>query len=123
MGERILFVEDEFQSRSVFCDWVRTEGYKVTEARDGAEAVELLETERFDLVISDLVLPKLHGLNLVDWIRSKWPQMPLVVISGYLAEDAGKIILEGYAEFIQKPIKPEILLATVQRLLSIVKSN
>jgi two-component system response regulator YesN len=90
----------------------------LVEAEDGREALRLVNNWSFELVILDLVLPNLNGLNLVDLIRARWPKMPIIVISGYLSESAGKIILEGCAEFIQKPIQPKILVAAVQRLLS-----
>ena len=116
MIQNILFVEDDFQNRFVYSELLRKRGYLVSEAKDGVEAVELLEKQIFDIVISDLVLPKLHGLNLVYEIRARWPTLPIIVISGYLPDSDGKIILAGAAEFIQKPIKPETLFATIQGL-------
>jgi CheY-like chemotaxis protein len=116
MIQNILFVEDDSQNRVVYSNLLRNRGYQVAEANDGVEAVELLEKQVFDVVISDLVLPKLHGLNLVYEIRSRWPDVPIIVISGYLPDSEGKVILEGSAEFIQKPIKPEILFATLESL-------
>ena len=107
----ILFVEDDSLSRRAFAQILRAEGYQVAEAENGAEALEILTTgaevlnnEAFDLVIADLVLPGLHGVNLVHQIRARWPKMPIIVISGYLSDGPGKVILEGFAEFIQKPI-------------------
>jgi two-component system response regulator FlrC len=121
----ILLVEDDSLSRRAFAQILRAEGYQVAEAQNGAEALEVLTAaaevltseEAFDLVIADLVLPKLHGLNLVHQIRAKWPKMPIIVISGYLADVSGKVILEGFAEFIQKPIDPAVLIAAVRRLI------
>ena len=76
MIQKILFVEDDSQNRLVYSELLRKRGYLVSEAKDGAEAVELLEKQIFDIVISDLVLPKLHGLNLVYEIRARWPTLP-----------------------------------------------
>src|SRR5438094_8912206 len=118
----ILFVEDDALSRHAYSELLRTRGYQVAEAQDGAEALKLLAEGAFDLVIVDLVLPKVHGLELVDQIHSEAPDMPIIVISGYLSDSAGKIILEGSAEFIPKPIDPKILTATIQRLLPAKKS-
>ena len=120
----ILFVEDESLSRRAFAQILRAKGYQVAEAQNGVEALEILTTgtevltkKAFDLVITDLVLPGLHGVNLIHQIRARWPKMPIIVISGYLSETTGKVILEGFAEFIQKPIDPAALIATVRRLL------
>ena len=120
----ILFVEDESLSRRAFAQILQNKGYQVAEAQNGVEALEILTTgtevltkKAFDLVITDLVLPGLHGVNLIHQIRARWPKMPIIVISGYLCETPGKVILEGFAEFIQKPIDPAALIAAVRRLL------
>ncbi len=113
----ILLIEDDFLIRRAFARILQAEGYQVAEAENGVEALEILAKKAFDLVITDLVLPKLHGFDLVHQIRAKWPKMPIIVISGYLSNGAGKIILEGCAEFIQKPINPAALIAAVRRLL------
>jgi len=120
----ILFVEDESLSRRAFAQILRSKGYQVAEAQNGVEALEVLNTgtevltkKAFDLVITDLVLPGLHGVNLIHQIRAMWPNMPIIVTSGYLSDGPGKVILEGFAEFIQKPIDPAALIAAVRRLL------
>jgi DNA-binding NtrC family response regulator len=113
----ILLVEDEAVTRLAFGQLLRAHGHEVMEAGDGAQALALLNKLRFDLVITDLVVPNLNGLNLASFIRARWPKMPIILISGYLSENAGKIILEGLADFLQKPIRPSALVATVQRLL------
>jgi len=120
----ILLVEDESLSRRAFAQILRSEGYQVAEAQNGVEALEVLNTgtevltkKAFDLVITDLVLPGLHGVNLIHQIRARWPNMPIIVTSGYLSDGPGKVILEGFAEFIQKPIDPAALIAAVRRLL------
>ena len=120
----ILFVEDESLSRRAFAQILRSKGYQVAEAQNGVEALEVLNTgtevltkKAFDLVITDLVLPGLHGVNLIHQIRARWPNMPILVTSGYLSDGPGKVILEGFAEFIQKPVDPAALIAAVRRLL------
>jgi DNA-binding NtrC family response regulator len=113
----ILLVEDEAIVRHSFAQLLRSQGHEVMEAANGTEAVALLNKWRVDLVISDLVVPNLNGLNLISLIRARWPRMPIVLISGYLSQDAGNIILDGLADFLQKPIRPSALVATVRRLL------
>jgi YesN/AraC family two-component response regulator len=56
-------------------------------AGNGAEALELLAMQNFELVITDLVMPNLNGLNLIKTIRLKWPYMPLILMSGYLSKE------------------------------------
>lgn len=117
MAQNILVVEDDALTRTSLCQALQVGGYQVTEARDGSQAVELLDEQPFDLVVADFVLPKLHGFYLVDLIHSKWPQIPLLVISGYLSKNAAEVLLAGSAKFIAKPVDAEVLLSTVGRLL------
>lgn len=119
----ILLVDDETLLRRLFAKTLRAGGYQVAEAENGFQALEILTAgaeirgkRAFDLVISDLILPGLHGVNLIHQIRVEWPEMPILVISGFLSDTPGKVILEGFAEFIQKPVNPAALLAIVQRL-------
>jgi len=114
----ILLVEDEAASRYGFARLLRGQGYEVIEAGDGNEAVALLDGLAIDLVITDMELPKINGLHLVSLIQARRPGIPIVLMSGYLSERAGKIILDGSADFFQKPVRPSALVRTVQRLLT-----
>jgi CheY-like chemotaxis protein len=87
----ILLVEDEPITRNAFADMLRREGHLVIQAADGAQALSLLGKSHVDLVITDLVMPKLTGFDLVGQIRLKWPHVPILLISGYLSQDAGRM--------------------------------
>jgi DNA-binding NtrC family response regulator len=113
----ILLVEDEALARHAFAQILRVAGYAVMEAADGIEALAILDKRHVHLVISDILMPNLDGYTLLARIRTKWPNMPIVLTSGYLSEDAAKAMLHGSAEFIPKPIDPTALIATVRRLL------
>jgi two-component system, OmpR family, response regulator len=113
----ILLVEDEAITRNAFADALRMEGEEVIQAADGIQALSLLDKSHVDLVITDLVMPKLTGFDLVGQIRSKWPQIPILIISAHISQDAERIS-DGNAEFMYKPINPPDLIATVRRLLS-----
>jgi len=114
----ILLVEDEPITRNAFADALRMEGEEVIQAADGIQALSLLDKSHVDLVITELVMPKLTGFDLVGQIRSKWPHIPILIISAYISQDAEKIS-DGNAEFMYKPIDPPDLIATVRRLLPI----
>ena len=111
----ILLVEDEERAREVFARILRHAGYAVMEAADGLEALSLLEDLPCDLVVSDILMPKLNGYALVARIRAKWPNMPIILTSGYLSPDAAKAVLNGSVDFIPKPIDPIALIETVRR--------
>jgi DNA-binding NtrC family response regulator len=117
VATRILIVEDEIVIRKNLCAFLRKEGYEVTEARDGAHAVELLSTEPFDLLITDFVMPNLNGPELVEHVSSVFPNTPVILVSGYLPSKAAKENFAGRVEFLGKPIALEDLLSVVERLL------
>jgi CheY-like chemotaxis protein len=118
VAHKILVVEDEFLSRENLCKFLGGEGYIIREASTGAEALEKIAAESFDLVITDFVMPHIDGLRLIDLIHDRWPQLPVILITGYLSATAGHIILEGRAaEIITKPIKLDELLQAVKRVL------
>jgi CheY-like chemotaxis protein len=123
VAHKILIVEDEFLSRDNLCKFLGSEGYIIREASNGAEALEKLASESFDLVITDFVMPHVDGLRLIELVRDKWPQLPVILITGYLSANAGQIILAGRAaQIITKPINLEDLLTAVKRILDTVRS-
>jgi two-component system, OmpR family, response regulator len=113
----ILLVEDEAITRNALADTLRREGHEVIEAADGNKALALLQKSRFDLVITDVLIPNQSGFVLVARIRVTWPHMPILLISGQLSPEVGKLISKGDTQFIQKPIDPVELVAIVKRLL------
>jgi CheY-like chemotaxis protein len=115
---KILLVEDESITRASMADLLRSEGYEVAEAGDGAQGVELFETRHFDLVITDFVMPRLDGFKLIGRVHSVSPSTPVILISAYLSKDFGKTILQETAEFVRKPIEPAVLVAKVKDLLA-----
>jgi DNA-binding NtrC family response regulator len=114
----ILLVEDDAPNSRAVTLALKTAGYEVMSAGDGTEAMELLYKHDFELVITDLVMPQLNGLNLINAIRLKQPCMPVILMSGYLAKDAGKAIIDQAAAYLQKPVNPTALIMTVERMLS-----
>jgi len=117
MAANVLVVEDDRLNRNLICKVLRDEGHQIVEASDGAEALELLYAQRFDLVITDFVMPRLNGLKLVDQLHPLQPRLPIIFITGYLSAILGKAILDNVAEVIPKPFELNVLRSTVQRLL------
>jgi len=115
----ILLVEDDAISRMDFAQKLRAFDYKVMEAADGAEAIELLEkhSSSIELVITDMVLPKVHGFNLVMNIQARWPQVPVIMLSAYLSKERGEAIIGHSIDVLEKPVRPSALIAVVQRHL------
>ena len=123
MGEKILIVEDHHATRKNVSRFLQSQGYSVFEASDGLEALNRLNEDSVDIVISDFVLPKIHGLALVREIRSRWPAIGVIIMSAYLGQEAGKVILEREAEFVAKPLQLSHLAAKVNGVLLIKQMN
>lgn len=120
-GEHILLVEDDESARGLAVRVLNQNGYHVTVAADAEEAMELFNREngRFDLVFTDVVLPDLNGLELVEQLRQRCPQLKVLMVSGYMDEKARQpLIREKQIRFLQKPYMPDALLSTVHDVLS-----
>ena len=118
----ILFVDDDAASRDAFAQIIRLHGHEVMEAANATEALKILDSFPSELVITDFVMPDVSGFQLTAHIRQKWPDMPILLMSGYLSPEMADII-SGWSgvKFIPKPIDAPAFLAAVDRL--ICKSN
>jgi CheY-like chemotaxis protein len=118
--EKILLVEDEDAVRSVASRVLLNQGYSVIPARNGKEALQLLDdlSETIDLILTDVVMPDMGGLALAEELRSRWPELKLIFMSGYAEGDKlqpGIQHIEG--AFLQKPFSSESLLFKVREVL------
>lgn len=107
--KRILVVEDNEDLRALFRDALSAAGFDVTEAGDGLQALQRLHNDLPDLVVLDLRLPMLSGVDVHESIRSR--DVPIVVVSGS-PEDLGDRPVECV---LTKPVMPEQLVTTVRR--------
>ncbi len=116
--QRILVIDDEAIVR-VSCDRVLgPEGYDVELTSRGDEALRRLDAERFDLVLTDLKMPDMDGLEVLKKIKEKWPHIPVIIITGYgTISTAVQAIKLGAYEYIEKPFNPEDILSVVKRSL------
>jgi two-component system response regulator FlrC len=110
----ILLVDDEENYRELIARVLTKAGYEVLQAADGMGALSLLERSNVDLVISDILMPVLNGYALVARLREKWPDMPVILTTGFLSPDAAKSMMKGSVDFIPKPINAETLLDMVR---------
>jgi len=117
MAEKILIVEDEVIIRKNFCQVMRAEGYQVEEASSGIEALDLLEHQEFDMVISDLIMPQVGGFEVVARVRARSPQTPVILLTAYPLSESEIAALPGEVEILVKPTDLDALLSTVKRLL------
>jgi PAS domain S-box-containing protein len=103
-GKRVLLVEDERGAREGLQQVLTALGYEVVAAASGEEAVVLPTTPPFDALLTDLMLPGLHGVEVAAALRARWPQIQVVVMSGYAEDEAiRRGVFEGKLRFLQKP--------------------
>ncbi|MBE3097413.1 MAG: sigma-54-dependent Fis family transcriptional regulator [Planctomycetes bacterium] len=118
----ILIVDDEESMRDACRQVLTPEGFAVTEAASGDEAMEAMRRESFDLAILDLKMPRMDGLDILRWIRQESPGTAAVVITGYPSvESAVEAMKCGAADFLPKPFTPDVLRLTVRRTLREVR--
>lgn len=116
---KILVIEDEPLMLKALKFRLNKDGYEVAIAEDGKKALEILNEEEFDLIITDVMLPFNNGLEIVDFIKNKKKlSTPIVILSAVGAENA---VLDGFAigadDYITKPFSPTELSVRIKRLL------
>ena len=114
-AERLLLAEDEDSVRRVCQRVLSSAGYQVVAARNGEEALELAATGRFDLLLTDLVMPRLGGQQLATKLRERLPGLRVLFLSGYTEE--GPATDTPGAAFLRKPFTPAALSLAVRTLL------
>jgi DNA-binding NtrC family response regulator len=115
---RILIVDDEESTRELFAELLQRWGYEVDETADGHGALKIAAETHPDVIISDLVMPKLDGLALVRALREEQPDTPVVIITGKGTIDAAvEAVREGVFDFVEKPLDPARLKVILQRAL------
>lgn len=120
MRPRALVVEDENVTRNLLRQLLLNAGCDVDEATDGEQAIELLGTEKYGVILLDIVLPKLSGTDVMDFLREQDPEAleRVIVVTGLNVEEIRKLFpTVCYA--LGKPVIPTRLLASVQKCLSL----
>ena len=105
---QILIVDDNPHMSSLLSDILDFFDYKAMGARDGEEALKILIEESFDMVITDLRMPKMGGMDLLHNIKEKFPHMPVVIITGFGTDSSRSDAFAAQADgFLAKPFKVE----------------
>ena len=116
---RILIVEDDQDINHLLCRILRTEGYEVISAYSGSEGKLRLEQDIPDLILLDLMLPGMNGLEITEYVRKeRKSDVPIIVLSAKTAlEDKVDLISLGADDYITKPFEPKELLVRVMAML------
>ena len=115
---KILVVDDEIKIREIIKDYAEFEGYEVAQAEDGMQAVEMVKNQDFDIIIMDVMMPKLDGYSACKEIR-KIKQIPVIMLSAR-GEEYDKLFgFEiGVDDYVVKPFSPKELMARIRAVLN-----
>ena len=113
---RILVVDDDEELREMIRNFLAYRGCYVETACDGLEGCEVLERDKFDMVITDIYMPRMNGLELLETIEHKHSGLLTVAMTGFPNEDIAKRVLDkGSCEFLVKPFTLQQLLTTITK--------
>ena len=112
----ILIVDDEQMMRNLLEKILIREGYKILSAGNGVEALEILQSSRVDMVISDIKMPRMNGFDLLKVLKEEYPEIGVIMMTAYgdtyTVKDA---LLLGADEYITKPFKSHEISLVVER--------
>ena len=118
--KKVLIVEDNELNMKLFHDLLDAHGYETLQTRDGIEALEIARTNRPDLILMDIQLPEVSGLEVTKWIKEddSLRSIPVIAVTAFAMKGDEEKIREGGCEaYISKPISVMQFLETVQRFL------
>jgi two-component system cell cycle response regulator DivK len=121
MSKKILIVEDNELNMKLFRDLLEVHGYTTIETRDGREALELAREHRPDLILMDIQLPEVSGLEVTKWIKQdeQLKSIPIIAVTAFAMKgDEEKIRTGGCEAYIAKPITVATFLETIEKVLN-----
>jgi len=120
MSRLILVVEDEADNRRILRDLLTSSGFRVAEADNGPDGLEMTLRERPDLVIMDIRLPGMDGFEVTRLIKSR-PEVadtPVIIVTSHaMSDDTAKALAAGGDAYFSKPVSPRALLAKIKEFL------
>lgn len=113
----ILVVDDEPSIRRFAARALLEEGFAVREAADGAQALEMVQAGGVSVLVSDVVMPRLNGVQLMEALARSHPQLPVLLMSGYAAPELEGMGIAAPCGLLTKPFSAERLIEEVRRCL------
>lgn len=122
MAKTVLIVEDNDLNLKLFRDLLSANGYKTVETKEGIEAISLTRNTMPDLILMDIQLPEISGLDITRKLKAD-PQIrhiPVIAVTAFaMKDDEDKIMQAGCEAYLSKPIAIDVFLATVQKFLAV----
>lgn len=121
---RILFLEDEPTIREVLAEYMKMQDYDVVCVEDGEKALTILEKEKFDMAVLDIMVPKISGLEVLSWIQEYRPGTAVIMLTALEDEQTQLQAFNHYADdYVIKPVSPIILLKRMETILRRVRKT
>jgi len=116
---RILIADDEEVMRDSLSDWLREDGYDVIAVASGAEAVEKVKSEPWSVLMVDLKMPGMDGMEVVRQVKKISPELPIIMVTAYATVDtAVQAMKEGAYDYIAKPFDPEQVGLAIRKIIA-----
>ncbi len=117
--KKVLVIDDELIVRTSTKRTLAPEGYDVKLADSGRTGIEILERETFDIILLDLKMPGMSGIDVLKVIMERWPGTIVIIITGYSTDDTAVEVLKlGAYSHIEKPFTPNTLLTALQEAIN-----
>lgn len=121
----VLVVEDNALNMKLFCDILSARGHNALTTGDGMEAMELARQHRPDLILMDIQLPEVSGMDVIRWLKSDpdLKSIPVIAVTAFAMKgDDERILASGCEAYLSKPISVAHFMETVDKFLSVNKS-
>ena len=120
---KILIIEDDLEIRDILKLQLEQAGHQVIEAGNGEEGIEMMKKGsnllQVGLIITDIRMPKINGVEAIDYIQKNAPSIPIMVVTGYPDTDlAVNLLQKGVKDYLVKPVEKDTLLKKVTAILS-----
>jgi DNA-binding NtrC family response regulator len=124
MSGKILVIDDEDIVRRSCSRTLSPLGYEVTLTESSLDGLRMIDDEEFDLVLTDIKMPDMDGIEVLKQVREKFPGMKVIIMTGYqTVENAVKSVQLGAFDYIEKPFSPDELISSVSKALGKTKGD
>jgi DNA-binding NtrC family response regulator len=118
MTGKILVIDDEDIVRTSCSRTLSPLGYEVRLTQSSLDGLRMIDEEKFDLVLTDIKMPDMDGIEVLKQVRDKFPEMKVIIMTGYQSiENALKSVQLGAFDYIEKPFSPDALISSVSKAL------
>jgi len=120
----ILVVDDELLIRDLLYDFFQDQGWEISIADNGKKAMEILKSKDVDLLLTDIKMPEMDGLDLTGYVRENYPELPVILMTGFPSVDSAVTALRAKVEdYIIKPFNINQLYKTVESKVKEAKNE